>query len=367
VTARRDERVARGCASEAGSPWRAAWVHALASAGVLVSLAAAAAVCAGAAAATPAHAAGSCDRACLERMVDRYLAALVAHVPQRLPLAHNVRYTENGQVLELDDGLWGTATALGTYRNVFEDPADGQAVVFAVIHEHAYLDLLATRLRVQHGLISEIETIVSRPSGTFGARGPEALEKRSRPDPLWTAAVPPAERMSRAELLKVANDYFTGMENNDGHGVYPFSNDCYRLENGIQTTGNPTLKIGGSSNAAGVNYASLGCKAQFQLGFLHVVSRIRDRRFLLVDPERGVVVAYAFFDHNAQLRSYKLTNGRTIENNLNAPITWELAEAFKIEHGLIRRIEAVLTQSPYGMPPNWPESGLGYDPRIGPR
>ena len=318
-----------------------------------------------------------CDRACLDGLIDRYLAALVAHDAQRLPLARGVRYTENGQVLDLHDGLWGTATALGTYRNVFEDPAAGQAVVFVVLHEHNYLDLLSTRLRVKDGKVSEIETIISRPALTIGsqgansrgpaASGPEALEKRAQPDPLWAADVPRAERMSRAELLKVANQYFTGMENNDGHGIYPFADDCYRLENGTQTTGNSSLRLGGSSEAAGVNYATLGCKAQFEIGFLHVVSRIRDRRFLLADPERGVVVAYGFFDHNAQLRSYQLTNGRTVANNLNAPITWELAEAFKIEHGLIRRIEAVLTQSPYGMRPNWPEAGLGYDPRLGPR
>lgn len=313
------------------------------------------------------RAAGSCDRACLEQISDEYLQSLIAHDAGRLPLARGVRYTENGQVLDLHDGLWGTATAIGTYRNTFEDPADGQTIVFAVIQEHKYQDLLATRLRVVRGKVSEIETIVSRPEGSFGSRGPEALEKRGRPDPLWSSDVPAAERMSRAELLKVANQYFTGMENNDGHGVYPFADDCYRLENGIQTTGNPALRVGSSSGAAGVNYASLGCKAQFELGFLHVVSRIRDRRFLVVDRERGVVVAFGFFDHNAQLRSYRLANGRTVPNGLNAPITWELCEAFKIEHGLIRRIEAVLTQSPYGMKPNWPETALGYDPRLGPR
>jgi hypothetical protein len=36
-------------------------------------------------------------------------------------------------------------------------------------------------------------------------------------------------------------------------------------------------------------------------------------------------------------------------------------------HGLIRRIEPALTQSPYGMKPNWSEADLGYDPRLGPR
>jgi hypothetical protein len=318
-------------------------------------------------AAFSAHASDRCDRACLVGFADQYLRALVAHDAARLPLAHDVRYTENGQALDLNDGLWGTATGLGRYRNEFEDPQAGQVIVFAVLHEHAYLDLIATRLRVEHREITEIETIVSRPGGAFGSRGPKALEALGRPDPLWIADVSPSERMTRAELARVANEYFTGMQNDDGHGIYPFADDCYRLEDGIRTTGNASLKIGAASSAAGVNYASLGCKAQFRLGFLHVVSRIRDRRFLVVDPERGVAVAFAFFDHNAQLRSYELTNGRTVRSGLNAPITWEVCEAFKIEHGLIRRIEAVFTQAPYGMRPNWPESGLSYDPRSGPR
>ncbi len=318
-------------------------------------------------AACSARASSGCGRACLADLADRYLASLVAHDAGRLPLAPHVRYTENGQVLDLHDGLWGTATGLGTYRNVFADPKDGEVIVYAVVHEHAYLDLLATRLRVAHGRISEIETIVDRPSGPFGPRGPQALEKLGKPDPLWSADVPAGERMTRAALMRVANEYFTGMQNDDGHGVYPFAHDCYRLEDGIRTTGNASLNIGAASKAAGVNYAALGCKGQFKLGFLHVVSRIRDRRFLVVDPERGVVVAFAFFDHNAQLRSYTLTNGHTVRSGLNAPITWEVCEAFKIEHGLIRRIEAVFTQAPYGMRPNWSERGLGYDPRSGPR
>jgi hypothetical protein len=307
-----------------------------------------------------------CDRVCLEQVADRYLQALVARAPERLRLAAHVRYTENGQLLDLHDGLWGTATAPGTYRNVFADPFNGQVIVFTVLHENAYLDLVGTRLRTQQGEVTEIETIVSRPSGQFGSGGAETLERNGKPDVLWSTAVPANQRMSRADLLKVANEYFTGMENNDGHGVYPFADDCFRLENGTQTTGNPALKMGNSASSAGINYAALGCKAQFELGLLHVVSRIRDRRFLIVDRERGVVVAFGFFDHNAQLRSYALSNGKSVPNGLSAPITWELVEAFRIEHGLIRRIEAVLTQAPYGMPPNWPESDLGYDPRHGP-
>ena len=66
-----------------------------------------------------------------------------------------------------------------------------------------------------------------------------------------------------------------------------------------------------------------------------IVSRIRDRRFVAVDRERGIVFAFAFFDHE----------------QINW--TWQLAELFKIENGLIRRVEAVFHRAPYGTPSGW--------------
>ena len=35
------------------------------------------------------------------------------------------------------------------------------------------------------------------------------------------------------------------------------------------------------------------------------------------------------------------------------PWTWEIAELFKIEKGRIRKIEALLHRSPYGMASGW--------------
>jgi hypothetical protein len=67
-----------------------------------------------------------CDRACLEGLVDQYLAAVVAHDPKRLPLSADVRYTENDQVMAVGDGFWGTATAIGGYRQIVADPVTGQ-------------------------------------------------------------------------------------------------------------------------------------------------------------------------------------------------------------------------------------------------
>jgi len=43
----------------------------------------------------------NCDRACLEGVIDQYLAAVVAHDPKRVPLSADVKYTENNQVIDV--------------------------------------------------------------------------------------------------------------------------------------------------------------------------------------------------------------------------------------------------------------------------
>ena len=56
------------------------------------------------------------------------------------------------------------------------------------------------------------------------------------PRKLWTDTVPPAQRRSRQELVQTANYYFDAIQNNDGRGYYPFTDDCDRQENGVYTT-----------------------------------------------------------------------------------------------------------------------------------
>jgi hypothetical protein len=68
-----------------------------------------------------------CDRSCLEAVIGRYLAAVVAHDPTRLPLSAEVKYTENEQLLDVGDGYWQTATGMGNYQHYFADPTTSQA------------------------------------------------------------------------------------------------------------------------------------------------------------------------------------------------------------------------------------------------
>lgn len=106
-----------------------------------------------------------CSRACLETLVNQYLDAVVAHDPKRLPLAADVRYSENEQLMDVGDGFWKTATARGSYNHYVADPVTGQAGWMGTMKEKVGTLLMALRLRVQGGRLIEIE------SGFFRAGG----------------------------------------------------------------------------------------------------------------------------------------------------------------------------------------------------
>lgn len=300
---------------------------------------------------------GACDRACLEGFVDQYLDAVTAHDPKLVSLAKNVKFTENGQKLVIPDGLWNSMVGRGTYRLFVDDPQAGSVAFIGTIKEEGrtpgepIAGVIALRLKLENRQISEAETFVVRNPMTA-----ERLEKIGTPNPLFSEAVPEAQRMSRKDLIKTADMYFSGMQQNDGKGVYPFTDDCNRIENGMQATNAP-LKEGQArpDPATATNYSSAwGCKEQFQSGLLHFVTRIRDRRYVAVDPERGVVFSFIFFDHSAgKTRHFETPNGRAVVAGPTQPWTWELAEMFKVENGKLRQIEAVLDRAPYGMTSGW--------------
>jgi hypothetical protein len=84
----------------------------------------------------------------------------------------------------------------------------------------------------------------------------------------------PARRKSRQELVQIASPYFEAIEDNDGKGYYPFTDDCDRLENGALTSNRPGLIRMGE-----VAIGTLGCKAQFSTGLYGVVTDLHSRRF----------------------------------------------------------------------------------------
>src|SRR6185503_1912324 len=184
---------------------------------------------------------------------------------------------------------------------------------------------------------TEVETVVVR---TTGLPLPFGDVSKLKHDPAFTEVLPAEQRRSRERLVAVANSYFSTVELNDGIVFAPFDAACERTENGIYTT------RGGTGSSGDI---AQGCEQQFKLGIYRINKRVRERRYPLVDVERGVVVATGFFDHANEFDTYKTTDGKERKTLLKWPNSISLVEAFKIRNGRIYRIEAVFTYVPYFM------------------
>ncbi len=295
-----------------------------------------------------------CNRACLENVVNQYLAALVAHDPSRVPLSKDVKYTENNQVVEVGDGFWKTAEGRGNYTHIFSDPEFGQVAYMGTMREAGGPILMSLRLRIELGRITEIESIYFKPGGG-GPNNIADMDKPHKPEDFWFKSIPPAQRMSRQELIAVADGYFTGLQKNDGKGIngtgtYPFTEDCHRIENGSPTTNVPRPA---TQPATEINAFSMDCLSQFKLGYYFVVQNIHHRRYPVVDQERGIVWAHAIFDQGT-VNSGTLSDGRPYQfRGFNRPSSILVTEAFLIENGKIRRVEMVGPSAAYHMNSPW--------------
>ena len=282
----------------------------------------------------------TCDHACLSQWTRDYVAALARRDASTLKVHEDVRFTENNVELPLGrEGLWKTATGVAANGLIAADVETGNAAWLGTAEENGKPVYFALRLAVRDGLLADVETVVVR---NTGLPLPFGDVTRVEHDPTFNEILPEEQRRSRARLRAVADSYFNTVEVNDGVVFAPFDPDCGRLENGILTT----AASSGGGNAGSI---SPGCEAQFKLGLYRINKRIRERRYPVIDVERGVVVATGFFDHANEWDRYKLTDGREMRTALKWPNSISLIEAFRIRNGAIHRIEAVFSYVPHMM------------------
>jgi hypothetical protein len=265
-----------------------------------------------------------CDRGCLEDVVDQYLDALVANDPGTLPFSEDVRSSENSQMLEVGDGFWKTVTGRGNYAHYFADPWVGEAAFMGTIRERDSLVLMSLRIRIGLGRITEVETVTYRQRGD-GPTGIAIVDARRNPEPVWLDVIPPAERLSRQGMIAAANAYFELLEEGDALEYEPFAADCIRIENGV---------------------GDLPCGERPESVDLRQVTRVHQRRFPLVDEERGVVWAYSVIDRDG-----------TAAGGPQRASSVQVMAAFLIRGGQIQRMEIVGPQAPYHANSPW-EGGL---------
>jgi hypothetical protein len=277
----------------------------------------------------------ACDESCLGNLARQYLEALVAQDPSTLPWADRVGHTENDVGLQIGEGLWGTATAIGEGFTV-ADADTGNVVWLGIVEEHGQPGYIAIRLAVEGREISEVEIV----AGREGPPAPFAPTDGYRVDRKFTQSLPAGQQLPRARMIALVEGYYNTMQLNDGQVFTDIADDCSRKTNGESTT-----------HGAGIDIE--GCLQQFEAGWYRPVDRVRARRFPIVDEERGIVVALAFLDHAARYVNYETLDGEARSIDVEYPYTHGVLELFKIENGEITRIEGVTSFQPYLMPTKW--------------
>jgi hypothetical protein len=325
-------------------------------------------------------------------LMDQVVQALLANDASRLPLAEGFRYTENGQQLDIGDGLWRTLSAYAgqdpriapasaslKYRLNVVDAANGEIVAYRAIDESGTGGILIIRLKAVGGKINELEAIPVRHEYS-GPRGGTVTLLQARMmqmfnpallgavDPIFATAAP----TNRASLIAATNAYFDGQEASRSAGI-SFDVACARRDNGHQVTGVASSPPLDAKKPAYKPWA-LGCSAQVDSGLYRYIEQVRDRRFV-VDASRGVVVAIDLMDvpgtvHSidvpavgkvsypgAEAGASSINVGQQFNDfggaNLKVPSTMLAVHLFKVRAGKIVRIETFYRPAPYGLRSGW--------------
>jgi hypothetical protein len=277
--------------------------------------------------AAPAH----CDRSCMRKVLDSYLAAVFKHDPAAAPLATGAHSTENAVTLENGSGVWRTISGYGSVERRYFDTTNGEAGYFGTLLEGADTDIVSLRLKIEKRRVTEAEWTVARSN----AGGMFSIDGLTSQPPPPDHELPAAKPTPRAKMIAAANAYFDGLQQHDGANV-PHVDGCERIENGVKVTnrilprspgGNgatppaasdPTVPglIQEAPGATGSNGApalaqeakSGDCAAGFDM-FKNSILETVHRRFPLVDEQAGVVLGSTLFHRplNSKLKRNLLT------------------------------------------------------------
>jgi hypothetical protein len=235
--------------------------------------------------------AGGCTREFLKSAVDRYFEALAAHSSSTLPLADNVKFTENGKIMKVgEEGLWKTAGTLA-YAHSALDTVGCNTASEAVVPDGSVAIPVAVRLKLQEQKITEIETIVVRPgdyklAGTTYASNTDAIIA-SATSVKWEEPVPANQRNTREEIMAWVDKYFRIFP----RGVCNTVSTCKRLENG----GGSFACTAGASCAAGP--AGTG-------------TPVIPFHLIFADVETGIGVGFSLFMGNTDMHMVKMYGGQ---------------------------------------------------------
>jgi hypothetical protein len=246
-----------------------------------------------------------CDRSCLIGFISQYVGALIARDSSKLPLAPDVKFTEDTKVTKVGEGLWQTASGLRGYRQDIIDVRQGVAGAHLVVEEKGSPVELALRLKVVNRRITEIETMVVR-SAAEGMIF--AVDQLKAANPAMTMRPDPKLLNTREAAISIAMTYPEGLRiGSFVKANTPFAKDAYRFENGRLMAGKECTFIPGCNNIKEQRIPTLAeIKARVaavdeDLGIVWL--RMDFGRGSVKDPESSLTVWEAFKVYGAEIHA----------------------------------------------------------------
>jgi hypothetical protein len=225
-----------------------------------------------------------------------------------LALSSSVRIAQNNiKVSSVDATAWSNTTSF--YKPFRVDAIDTEActvAAFVLVNQKGkdgvVPGLMSVRIKTQDDstTVTELE-VLNVLKGSHAFFQPQTFPNTA--PAMWST--PQAGNVARAELIKIANTYPSGIQAGDGSKI-PGGATCPRIENGVQTSAKC--------------YQNLAVFKQI----------VRDRRWV-ADTVTGVVLGGFYFDKVA-------SKGANYGLYLN--------EYFKIDNGKLMGIQACMKELP---------------------
>lgn len=235
----------------------------------------------------PTDRSNECDSTCLTQLMQRYLDALSRRDYTGLPVSPNLLVTENGHATRIGEGVWNVLEKLDPTRTMLTDPVGGQIIMIGTLQESAHQPyIFVVRLKVEKQLIAEVESMVTADLNAAQHFRPDNL---AHFDPVTLSVLPVGQRLSRGDLIAVANQMLLG-----GDLKLSVGPGCIHWENGDRLG----LFGCGTSEAAQRDGSGL-------------VYDNRALRHVLIDEERGLVVSFMLKDTSPYLNPNPPDNERT--------------------------------------------------------
>ncbi|MGZ3172895.1 MAG: hypothetical protein ACXU7G_07380 [Croceibacterium sp.] len=304
---------------------------------------------------TPAAAKAACDRDCLLKLTDAYVASFAKHSLAGVPLKSTAAIVENVTPIKAGEGLWKTVQSGPTPFQVHvPDPVNETAGWLGMMQVDGKPTMVAIRLKLdKDGKIVEAEHL-------YATVNEPMLKNVEKLRPGLASDVPAANRKSHDDLIKIGQSYYDALDDNDGTKM-PFAADCERHENGMVTAGpNAGGPPGGQPQPHPTPH---DCTGQISSGVFQYIKMIGNRRVFAADPVTGLVMGLSQFHHPMDFTSYptKAEDGTTVQTRRDEgmfkslkPFDLPAAHIFKVgADGKVHEIEAMGFLAPLNAPSGW--------------